>query len=460
MQTTTPDAHPADPPADFLPAACAEAATPAEMALPVPVPAPAQMAAPPTPVVVDDAAVDEPALPPRTLWVMSAACGAAVATVYYNQPLLGDLAKHFAATEAQAGLVATAAQVGYGLGLLFFVPLGDLVERRRLVLALAWTCTALLAAMAVAPSLPLLALSQLLVGATAVSAQILIPLAIDLSRPQDRGRTVGRLMAGLLCGILLARTVAGLVADGVDHWAAGGHDWVPGWRAVFAMGVVVMAVTAAVLQATLPHRPPTLRLSYGRLLHSLLGLLRDHPPLWTASAISGLSFAGFTAFWTALSFLMRDRFGGGASEAGLFGVVGIIGALAAPLAGRLSDRRGPAFTAGLALLASVAAFALMWGWTTIPGLVVGVLLMDLGVQSIQVAEQSLVMALDPSARSRLNTVYMVARFVGGAGGSAAGAAAWTVARWPGVCALSIAFLVVAGVVHRFGPHGKRERVGT
>jgi predicted MFS family arabinose efflux permease len=446
MQTTTPtDAFPRN-----LPAVLADDLAPA--AVPATTP--------------DDAPADPPGLSRRTLWVMSAACGVAVANGYYNQPLIGDFATYFSATPTQAGLVATAAQVGYGLGVLFFVPLGDLVERRRLVLALVWACAVLLAATAVAPSLPLLIASQLLVGATAVSAQVLIPLAVDLSRPRDRGRTIGLLMAGLLCGILLARTVAGLVAHTVDQIGSGGAIVagmpVPaGWRAVFVMGVLLMVVLAVLLRATLPHRPPTLRLSYGRLLHSLAGLLRSHPPLWTASAVSGLSFAAFTAFWTTLSFLMASRFGGGAYEAGMFGVVGVAGALAAPAAGRLSDRRGPAFTVAISLLATTAAFGLMWGWTTIPGLIVGVLLMDLGVQSIQVAEQSLVMALDPDARSRLNTVYMVARFVGGAGGSAAGAAAWSVAGWPGVCGLSVALLAAAAVVHRFGPHGRNPaRRGT
>ncbi|MDB5295741.1 MAG: transporter, partial [Phycisphaerales bacterium] len=312
-----------------------------------------------------------PVLTSRTLWVMSVACGVVVANVYYNQPLLGDLARAFGATPARAGLVATAAQVGYGVGLFFFVPLGDLVERRRLVLALVWACIALLAATAAAPTLPLLAVCHLLVGATAVGAQVLIPLAVDLSPPAARGRTVGALMAGLLCGVLLARTVAGFVAD---------HA---GWRAVYALAVAAMLVLAAVLHRSLPHHPPTLRSSYLRLLRSMVGLLRAHPPLWAASAVSGLSFAGFAAFWTTLSFLMADRFGLGASEAGLFGLVGVAGALAAPLAGRVSDRRGPAFAVSVALAASAAAFGLMWAWVAIPGLVAGVLLMDLGVQSIQ-----------------------------------------------------------------------------
>ncbi|HEX8914798.1 MAG TPA: MFS transporter, partial [Humisphaera sp.] len=398
------------------------------------------------PPAVPSAPAAPPELTARLLWVMATACGVVVANLYYNQPLLEDLARHFGSTRAQAGLVSTAAQVGYGVGLFFFVPLGDLLERRRLVLGLLWACTAVLAGMAAAPSLLLLIVCQLLVGATGVGAQVLIPLAIDLSPPARRGRTIGVMMAGLLCGILLARTVSGALADRA------------GWRAVYVAAVAATALLGVVLHATLPHHPPTLRTGYGSLLRSMLGLLRDHPPLWTASAVSGLSFAGFTAFWTSLSFLMAERFGLGATEAGRFGVVGVAGALAAPLAGRVSDRYGPAVAVTAALAASAVAFGVMWAWVTIPALVVGVLLMDLGVQSIQVAEQSLVMALDPAARSRLNTVYMVARFMGGAGGSAAGALAWTHWRWPGVCGLSLAFVGAGVLVHALGPKVRRAAV--
>ena len=378
------------------------------------------------------------ALPRGTLWLMAIACGASAANIYYNQPLLGDFAKSFGASAFGAGLIATAAQVGYGVGLLFFVPLGDRLERRRLVLALTGACAVLLVATALAPTLPALIACQLLVGVTAMSAQLLIPLAVDLTPPAQRGGTVGTLMSGLLLGILLARTVAGVVGDHV------------GWRWMFGLAAVVMLALAGALYRGLPRRAPTLALSYGQLMASLVVLLRTQPTLWVASVVSAISFGCFTGFWTVLSFLMAERFGRGATEAGLFGIVGVIGALGAPLAGRLTDRRGPTVTVAVALALTIASFALMWGWATLAGLIVGVLLMDLGVQSIQVAAQSTVIALVPDARSRVNTLYMVARFVGGAAGSAIGAAAWTGHRWPGVCAAAIASLVVASVVHLGG----------
>ena len=373
-----------------------------------------------------------------TLWLMAASCGASAANIYYNQPLLGDFAAYFHATPTQAGWVAVAAQSGYGLGLLFFLPLADLVERRRLVLLLVSACVVLLVGTAAAPNLPTLIALHLLVGMTAMSPQILIPLAVEMTAPEERGHTVGILMGGLLGGILLARTLSGFVGD---HF---------GWRVLFAVAAVGMLLVGLLLRAGLPHRPPTLTLRYGALMTSLGQLLKTQPRLWSASLVSALSFGSFTAFWTTLSFLMINTFHRGATEAGLFGVVGLVGALGAPLAGRLSDRKGVAFTITIALLSSLAAFLLMGAWVTIPALIVGVLLMDLGVQSVQVAAQAKVISLLPSARSRINSIYMVARFVGGAGGSLLGAAAWTAYRWPGVCTVALGLTVLALAVHVAG----------
>lgn len=374
----------------------------------------------------------------RTLWIMAAACGVAAANIYFNQPLLGRFADYFHATSAHAGLVATAAQVGYGVGIFFFVPLGDLVERRRLVLALTAVCFALLIATACAPSLTALIILQLLIGIAAMWAQVLIPLAIDLTSPEKRGHTVGVLMAGLLAGILLARTVAGFVGD-----------WL-GWRSVFVMSAGMMAIMGFVLYRSLPHRAPSLRMSYAQLMHSMLDLLLRQPRLWVASIVSGLSFASFQGFWTTLAFQMQAAFHRGAGEAGMFGVIGLAGALAAPVAGKLSDRRGPGFTVSLAIVLTIIAFVLMGCWVTTLGLIVGVLLMDLGVQSVQVAEQATVMALVPDARSRMNTMYMVGRFMGGAAGSATCAFIWSKYHWTGVCTANAAFLLVAMGVHVAG----------
>ncbi|SDT87209.1 Predicted arabinose efflux permease, MFS family [Verrucomicrobium sp. GAS474] len=376
-----------------------------------------------------------------TLWLMSLASGASVANIAYNQPLLGSLAAYFHASPAQVGHVSVASQVGYGVGLLFFLPLGDLLERRRLVVGLMGACILFLVAMACAPSLPLLVALQFCVAATAMSAQILIPMAVEFSPPEDGGRVVGTLMTGVLGGLLLGRTIGGAVSDAF------------GWRAVFAMAAAFMAAVAVAIEFRLPRHAPSREMaamSYGRLMSSLWEVARGRPKLWTSSLVSALSFGSFTAFWTTLSFLMADRFHRGAAEAGLFGLVGLAGALAAPFFGRLADRIGSGRAVSLALVLGGVSFVLMGAWVTVPGLIVGVLLMDLGVQAVQVAEQAKIVALLPSARSRLNTIYMVMRFGGGAAGSLVGAVAWSLWQWPGVCAVGIALNTLAMAVHAAG----------
>jgi predicted MFS family arabinose efflux permease len=377
--------------------------------------------------------VRESHLSSGTVWLMATASGITVANIYYNQPLLSVFSGYFHVEAWKSGLVATAAQVGYGLGLLFFVPLGDLLERRRLIVFLINACAVCLVAAALAPNLPFLIFAQLLVGLSAISAQILIPLVAEMARPEERGRLIGAIMSGILCGILLGRVVAGFISD------------LFGWRTVYFAAAISMLVLGLILRSRLPHRRPVVSMSYGRLMHSMLELARTQPALWSASLISALSFAGFSAFWTTLSFFLADRFHLGASEAGLFGIIGLIGAAGAPWAGTLSDRKGFGFTITLSLVLTALSFVLMGVWGTIIGLIVGVLLMDLGVQSIQVAAQASVISLLPEARSRLNTLYMVARFGGGAAGSAMGALAWSTAKWPGVCGFCLGLTLVSFV---------------
>lgn len=385
-------------------------------------------------------AVTTTELPDRILYIMAAACGACAANIFYNQPLLSAFSTHFHATSAQVSLVATAASVGYGIGMFFLVPLGDILERRRIILLLVAACAVLLVAAAFSPTLALLVFLQFLIGVTAMSAQLLIPLAVDLTPPARRGHTIGILMGGLLSGVLLARTLAGLIADHLS------------WQAVFLTAAGIMTTLYLALHRSLPHSPPAQRSSYPSLMRSLLALPRTTPALIPSCLITGFSFAGFIAFWTSLSFLMRDTFHRGATEAGLFGLVGLAGALAAPLAGKLSDRRSPNLTTTLALLLSLFAFALMYLWVSFPSLIAGVLLMDLGAQSVQVSEQSRVMALPPAtARNRLNTLYMVSRFTGGAAGAYLSALAYTHSQWPGVSLLALSLTAAALLTHLLRP---------
>ena len=366
------------------------------------------------------------------LLLLAIIAGVSVANIYYNQPLLDSLRESFPHSASWVGVVPAATQLGYAAGMLLLAPLGDRFDRRLLILLqIAGLCVALVVA-ATAPSLAVLIGASLAIGVLATIAQQAVPFAAELAPPSGRGHAVGTVMSGLLLGILLARTAAGLVAEYF------------GWRAVFGVSVVALLVLAVVILLRLPKSQPTSALPYGKLMVSMWHLIVEHPGLREASLTGAFMFGAFSIFWSVLALLLAGApFHLGPQAAGLFGIVGAAGAMAAPLAGKFSDRRGPRTIITLSIgLVAVSFVVFGLSSTSIAGLVIGVIILDVGVQAAQISNQSRIYALSPEARSRVNTVYMVAYFIGGAAGSAVGAAVWPVFGWVGV---SIAGVVFAGL---------------
>ncbi|HLH47136.1 MAG TPA: MFS transporter [Acidimicrobiales bacterium] len=355
--------------------------------------------------------------------LLAVACGVAVANLYYAQPLLSTIAAALHTGSGTAGLLVTFAQIGYAAGLAFVVPVGDLVPRRRLVPVVLTLTAAALAASAAAPGIAALVALAALVGLGSVAAQILVPLAASLAGEAERGRVVGTVMSGLLLGILLARTVSGLVAGASS------------WRVVYVAAAVLCLALAVVLARALPADPPRPRLSYGGLLHSTLSIFVSEPLLRRRALLGALGFAAFSIFWTTAAFLLAGApYHYSDTVIGLFGLVGAAGALCATVAGRFVDRGwSRATTLVFSGAVAVSFLPIFLGHRSLVALIAGIVVLDIGVQGLQVTNQGLVYRLAPAARSRVNASYMVCYFAGGAVGSAAAGAVYQSAGWLGVC---------------------------
>ncbi|WP_202913730.1 MFS transporter [Pararcticibacter amylolyticus] len=383
--------------------------------------------------------ISKPKLTKLNLWLMASASGLVVANNYYNQPLLGKIAQTFQISEARASSVAMLTQIGYAVGLLFIIPLGDMMRRKRLILIdFVLILLALLLA-SFAPGIHVLMFASFLIGVTSVVPQLFVPMAAHLADAGERGKAIGTVMSGLLIGILCSRTISGVVGEHL------------GWRAMFMIAAVIMVILWFALWLLLPEVHPEYKGSYKQLMLSLVKYIRTEPALRIASVRGALSFAGFGAFWTTLVFLLNGPpFYQGSDIAGAFGLIGAGGALAASVVGRISDRMDKTKLITITLVMIVLSWVIFGiSSASIAGLIIGVILLDLGLQSTHIANQTIIFALHPEARNRLNTVYMVSYFIGGASGTFFAGLAWTNWKWLGVTGVGLSVSLLALLVHLF-----------
>ncbi len=353
------------------------------------------------------------------LVTMTVAAGICVANIYYNQPLLKDMARDLQVDERRIGLISVLTQSGYALGLFFLTPLGDKVPRKRLMLYLLVLLIASCLGMAAAKGLMAIYAMCLCVGAGSVIAQVILPMAAGMD-PENKGKNVGIIFTGILTGILAARVVSGYVATWLN------------WRWVYGVSAGLVLLAGIGLQVMLPNIKPAFEGSYIRLLGSVLQQVRRFSLLRETAALGALVFGTFCSFWTTLTFHLGGApFNYGADKIGLFGVLAIGGALLAPVFGKLADKRHPARSLVLTTCLMITSVLVMMA---MPGglvaTIVTVLLLDIGVQATQVTNVATIYTLDPEAHSRINTVYMTAYFLGGSIGTFAGVQCFHMGGWP------------------------------
>lgn len=373
---------------------------------------------------------------PALVRLMAVTCAVTVGNLYYAQPLLHSIASALHTSQAAASVLVTASQLGFATGLLFIVPAGDITRRRPLLTGLLAVCALALAGCAIAPTLPALDVLVLITGITSVVVQMLVPYAATLARDSERSKVIGTLMGGLLIGILLSRTFAGAVAQ------------FAGWRTVYGVAAVAIAVNAAMLGRALPDHARQLTISYREQMRGVFEVARAEPVLRWRSLIAACGFGTFGCFWTTVTFLLSSRqYGFSQLEIGLFALVGAAGATTAMAGGRFLDARprlrwrvtGAALALLVASYVPIGMAGANLGGLGLALLVIGVLVMDACVQGAHVTNQSVIYDLLPEARSRITTVYITTMFAGGAAGSAAGAQAYAHWGWTGATAVAALF---------------------
>lgn len=370
------------------------------------------------------------------LYVLAAIAGITVANLYYNQPLLDMIRVDLEASEMEANHIALFTQLGYALGLLFIIPLADLYSRKRIVLVNFSVLTLSLLGIAMAGKVYWLQFFSLLTGICSVIPQIFVPFAAQYSRPEEKGKNVGMVVSGLLTGILLSRVVSGYVGD-----------WL-GWREMYYIASGLMVLSAIVILSVLPDTAVNYGGTYVSLMRSLMTIIRDYPALRVYAARAALAFGSFMGFWTNLAFKMaQEPFNAGSDVVGALGLCGVVGALSASFVGRYVKWFGVRRFNYLGVALQILAWSLFWfGGESYAGLIAGILIIDIGMQCVQLSNQTVMFDLCPTASNRINTIFMTSYFLGGALGTFLSGTAWSLWGWTGVVVVGLSLALGSGLI--------------
>jgi len=374
-------------------------------------------------------------LTPTLKYLITIGCGVVVANLYYCQPLLGEFSRSFHVSEESASFVNICSQMGYGLGLFFIVPLGDMLARRGLLIWMHLFAALALIGVGFSPNIQWLYFFSVCVGITSTACQVFIPLAMHLASDNERGKVLGVILGGLLTGILLSRSLSGFVAEFL------------GWQSVYFISSGFMVIMTLLIWKYIPGEEPSFKGTYWKLMRSLFSLFKEQPVVRESAWIGACLFGAISAFWATMAFFLeKPPYQYSLLVIGLFGIIGAGGALVAPFVGKITDKYGPfkPMKAGIFLMLSgyVILFAAKSG---IALMIIGIILIDMGLQSTHIPNLSRNYSLLPEARTRLNTIYMTFFFIGGTIGSSLGSVAWNKSGWAGVCVSGIVLIILGGV---------------
>lgn len=378
-------------------------------------------------------------LPASLLWTLAIIAGISVANLYYNQPLLNRISRDLQTSEFTANLIAMITQIGYAIGLLFIIPLGDLFKRKTIILINFTVLVVSLLTIVLTPYIHLILFASLLTGICSVMPQIFIPIAAQFSTPETKGKNVGMIVSGLLTGILASRVVSGIIGEYL------------GWRFIFFVAAGMMVICVIIIMRVLPDMPCNFKGRYSDLMKSLFSLVMEYPQLRISSLRAGIAFGSFLALWTSLAFKMEQAlFFAGNNIVGLLGLCGIAGALTASYIGNyvqvLGVKRLNYIGCGLIF---AAWFSLYSGQNSYVGIIIGIFIIDIGMQCIQLSNQTTIFSLNPKAANRINTIFMTTYFIGGSIGTLLAGIFWHWFGWQGVVGTGITLATCSFMINIF-----------